>query len=341
MRQIVYLAMLLALLPCAGCRNRNDTVKPGIALTYANDKQTDGAGAQLQRIYGIYAVAKYLHLPYVHSPLKELGYQGLTALEKNSISSHAQDRWNQVFRLPSDIELPDDAVSIYVLSPKLEDLDRLKAEAEKKHQFYLVRMLYPYDITEKNTEIYRPLKDVSPFKPEPSKVFRIAIHVRRGDEFVIESSRMLPNSYYIAATMKMVDALKQLDIPFVCELYTELPTKAFLVTPQQHGLQGQISKPVLVDPKMSHIEEFDVIPNLHKEINTDPIEALRGMATADALIISRSSFSYFAALFSRGIIIYFPFWHHPLKEWLTSDINGNLPSDQLVERLKEWKHDHS
>ena len=64
------------------------------------------------------------------------------------------------------------------------------------------------------------------------------------------------------------------------------------------------------------------------------------MATADALIISRSSFSYFAALFSRGIIIYFAFWHHPLKEWLTSDINGNLPSDQLVERLKEWKRDH-
>ena len=27
---------------------------------------------------------------------------------------------------------------------------------------------------------------------------------------------MLPNSYYVASTLKIVNALKQLDIPFVC-----------------------------------------------------------------------------------------------------------------------------
>ena len=316
-------------------------MKPGIALTYANDKQMDGAGSQLQRVYGIYAVARFLHLPYVHSPLKEVGYQGLAALEKNVSSPHMQDQWNRVFNIRSDIELPKNAITKYILSPKIEDLRRLRSEAEKANEFYLVRMLYPYDITESNTEMYRCLKDISPFKPVRSGIFRIAIHVRRGEEFAVESSRMLPNSYYITSTMEIVAALKQLGIPFVCELYTEVPKQAFVVTPQHHGMEGLLSKPVLIDPKMNHLEDFDVIPNLRKEINTDPIDAFKGMATADALIISRSSFSYLAALFSRGIVIYLPFWHHPLKEWLISDRDGNISAQQLIEQLKVWKRSHS
>src|SRR5208282_75665 len=131
--------------------------------------------------------------------------------------------------------------------------------------------------------------------------------------------------------------LKKLGIPFVCELYTEVPSKAFVVTPQSHGINGRISHPVVIDPKMYRLEDFDVIPNLRKRINLDPIESLKGMATADALIISRSSFSYFAALFNKGIVIYYPFWHQPLKEWLISDINGNISSEQILEQLESWK----
>src|SRR6185437_13235488 len=124
---------------------------------------------------------------------------------------------------------------------------------------------------------------------------------------------------------------------FVCELYTEVASKAFMITPQTHGLEGLVSRPAFIDPKMNRIEDFDVLPNLHKYINTDPIETMKGMATADALIISRSSFSYFAALFSNGMVIYFPFWHQPLKDWVISDINGNLSSEQLLRQLKSWK----
>ncbi len=342
MRKVVCLALALALVQCASCRkiDNSKAVKPGIALTYANDVQMDGAGAQLQRVYGIYAVARYFHLPYVHSPLKQIGYQGLAALEKNAGSPHMQDKWNQVFTLPSDIKLPENTIPRYLSSPKVEDLERLRSAAEKEHKFYLLRMLYPYDITEKNTEIYRCLKEISPFHAERSNTFRIAIHVRRGEEFVVDSQRMLPNSYYVSSTMRIVEALKQLGIPFVCELYTEVPSKAFVVTPQHHGIEGRISQPVLIDPKMNRIEDFDVIPNLSKRINTDPIEALKGMATADALIISRSSFSYLAALFNKGIVIYFPFWHHPLKEWLISDLSGNISSEQILQQLKSWKRDH-
>jgi hypothetical protein len=339
MRKVVCLTLTLILVQLTSCHQAGNppVVKPGIALTYANDKATDGAGAQLQRVYGIYALSRYFHVPYVHSPLKEIGYQGLAALEKNAGDPHLQDRYNRIFKIPSDIELPANAVPKYVESPTVGDIERLKSEAEKENKFYLVRILFPYAITDKNPEIYRPIKQISPFHTESSNIFRIAIHVRRGEEFAVDSQRMLPNSYYVAATMRIVKDLQQLGIPFVCELYTEVPTKAFVVTGQSHGINGRISHPVVIDPKMNRIEDFDVIPNLHKCINLDAIETLKGMATADALIISRSSYSYFAALFSKGIVIYFPFWHQPLHEWLVSDISGNLPSEELLQELQSWK----
>jgi len=224
-----------------------------------------------------------------------------------------------------------------VNSPTVEDIERLKSEAGKEHRFYLVKILMPFSITDQNPEIYRCLKEISPFQSARSETFRIAIHVRRGEQFAVASERMLPNSYYVSSTMRIVEALKKLGIPFVCELYTEVPSKAFVVTPQHHGINGRISHPVLIDPKMNRIEDFDVIPNLRKRINLDPIETLKGMATADALIISRASFSYLAALFSKGMVIYFPFWHQPLKEWLISDISGNISSEEILKQLKSWK----
>src|SRR5271170_2871330 len=114
MRNLVYLALALALVQSTSCGKTDNSkavnskaVKPGIALTYANDVQMDGAGAQLQRVYGIYALSRYFKVPYVYSPLKEIGYQGLAALERNAGSPDLQDKYNRVFTIPSDLELPE------------------------------------------------------------------------------------------------------------------------------------------------------------------------------------------------------------------------------------------
>ena len=137
MRKLVYLALTLVFVLCvSGPKTvQSETVKSGIALTYDNDKLKDGAGAQLQRVYGIYALSRYFHVPYVHTPLKEVGYQGLAALEKNAVSSHMTDRWNRVFTIPSDLKLPEDVISWYLEAPKVGDIERLKNEAEKRTNF--------------------------------------------------------------------------------------------------------------------------------------------------------------------------------------------------------------
>lgn len=79
---------------------------PNVALTYANDVIMDGAGAQLHRIYTIYALSRHLGVSYFHSPLFELRYQGLAALEKNERDAKIVERYNSLFTLPSDVVVP-------------------------------------------------------------------------------------------------------------------------------------------------------------------------------------------------------------------------------------------
>ena len=309
----------------------------GVALTYANDRQMDGAGAQLQRIYGIYAISRFCNLPYVHSPLLRIGYQGLAALESNSSSSELEARYNRVFDIPSDIELPAKRTIHETIHSDPDIFKRLDIYAKRSGEFTLVRILFPYSMTDRNPAIYHYVKAVSPFQRDRSEVFRLALHVRRGEEIVVDSERMLPNSYYVSCALNFIKGLKALDIPFVCELYTEVASKPFVVTPQHHGIEGRIRGNVTIDPQVNRLEDFDIIPNLVRFINGDPIDTLQRMATADAVVLSRSSYSYVAAILNaNGIVVYLPFWHSPLQEWLTSDASGIVPHTDLIARLKNW-----
>jgi hypothetical protein len=308
-----------------------------IALTYANDKLEDGAGAQLQRIYGIYALARYLDLPYIHSPIRSLGYQGLAALEANSPVADLHLAYNRVFSIPPDVALPEDAVVHEMRDVNIEALDKLIAAQRDPDRFQVLRILFPYGVTDRIPEIYRWVQPICPFQKQASEVFRIAIHVRRGEHIAISSKRMLPNSYFVAVAMQLTTILAKLGEPFACELFTEVPSKSFVVTPDHHGIKGRIARPITVDPSMNHLEDFDSIPNLSRSVNLDPIETLRRMSTADALIMSRSSFSYLAALFNAdGIVIYHPFWHSPLADWVICNA-AIIPEDAVIEGVIRWR----
>jgi hypothetical protein len=311
---------------------------PHVAVTYANDKMQDGAGAQLQRMYGIYALSRALGVAYVHSPIEHLGYHGLLALENNAPSSGLLAECNRVFHIPSDIELPETRVIHEMQDADAGAIEAIKHAGSDGTNFHLIRICLPYPVTDRDPEAYRCVKALSPFPYRGSEVFRLAIHVRRGEQYALGSDRMLPNSYYVSCALRFQAILKSLGVPFVCELYTEVATKQFEVTPQHHGISGRISHNVAYGPDMNHLEDFDAVPNLERYINTDPVETLGRMATADALILSRSSYSYVAALLSQnGIVVYYPFWHSAMKEWLISGSDGALPEGELAERLEPWK----
>jgi len=311
-----------------------------LAITYDNQGHQDGAGAQLQRIYGIYALSRFLKVYYIHTPLSYIDYQGISSLESNSFDHEIAYRYNQIFSIPSDIICPKEFVEINVNNISLSKLIDLKLTAKKNQNFTLVKIRYPYDISDNYPQCYEILKSITPFKflDNNSSIIRIAVHVRRGDLTFIKqyNKRILPNDYYIRVMQQLSQILTELNLQYQFELYTELPTKTFTISPEQKGISAPITESIVVDPNVSKIEEFDVIPNLKKFINTDAMETMERMAVAHVVVISHSSFSYLPSLLNqKGVIIYHQFQHSPLEDWIIADDNGNFSAERFTDKFRK------
>ena len=72
-----------------------------VAVTY-DQNAADGVGAQLQRIYGLYALSRALDIKYVHTPLGRVDYQGLMPMLTGRTDPDFVTRYNAFFSLPSD-----------------------------------------------------------------------------------------------------------------------------------------------------------------------------------------------------------------------------------------------
>ena len=305
-------------------------------MTYHNDVMTDGVGAQLQRIYGIYAVSRLLGAYYLHSPLSRVDYQGLSALEKNVNDPEFHRVFNSLFWIDSDAPPTDDFHTIEVADLTMEILDTLATVSETTGgdgRMVLLKVMLPYGIADRLPNCYNVCKEISPFASSPSQgnPLRVAIHVRRGELLAVESHRMLPNAYFVNVAQQVARVLGSLEIDYRMEVHTEAPTREFVVTPGHHAVKSLITVPVVVRPEMSQLDEFDVLPDLKLFINEMAIDCIRKLATADILIMSRSSFSYLGAILNRsGIVLYHPFWHSAPSSWIPVAPSGDF--DQLVLR---------
>lgn len=138
------------------------------------------------------------------------------------------------------------------------------------------------------------------------KAYNIALHVRRGDimERINEansniSMRFQGNEYFLQALSTALNYLKDKE-NIQIYLFSQGEEKDF--------------------------SEFAEIDNLHFCLDMGAQESFLHMAYADALITSKSSFSYKPALLNRGIkFCPADFWHgYPnKKDWILLDENGN------------------
>jgi hypothetical protein len=319
-------------------RGNEETVST-LVLTYDNEAIPDGVGAQLQRIYGTYAISRLLDVSYLHSPLAEVGYQGLSALEANAADPDFHRLFNEVFTLPSDV---DPSASAVAAMPTLRLPNISMGVANELIAWSggrgagrptLVRLATPHGIADQFPDSYGACTQQSPF-PAPARggrPLRVALHVRRGEQVVLRSDRMLPNSYYIGVARRVADALETAGLEYEIELWTEVPTSDFVAGPQHHGINGRISEPFAARAEMYGLAEFDELPNLVHRLNGRAIDCLEGLATADVFVMSRSSFSYVAAILNRsGVVLYHPFWHSGMSAWIDVDPDGAFDPSRLL-----------
>ena len=58
-------------------------------------------------------------------------------------------------------------------------------------------------------------------------------------------------------------------------------------------------------------KQFPVVFHLDEDV----FDTFNSLVFADVLVLSKSSFSYVAALLSDAVVVYTPFWHPPRKHW--------------------------
>jgi hypothetical protein len=308
-----------------------------IALTYDNTGLTDGMGAQLQRIYGIYSVSRLIGSSYVHSPVARVDYQGLSSLEDNAYDPGFVDDLNRTFLIDSDISSVENFREVRLRDISMATIDELVTTFHRDSaggKPLLVRLLFPYGISDHFPDCYEICKELSPFvAPAPiGRPFRVAVHVRRGDLFAVQSHRMLPNSYYLRVAHAVARGLEEQQFGYQIELWTEVP-QGRLEIGADH--LGQGNAPLVVTPEMCRLDEFSELPNLVMCINGSPIECMRQLATADVLVMSRSSFSYVAGILNKnGIALYHPFWHGAPSSWIAVGPDGDFDEVRFAEAVK-------
>ena len=135
--------------------------------------------------------------------------------------------------------------------------------------------------------------------------FNIAVHIRRGD--IVQNlneqnnnitMRFQDNAYFINALKMALDYCKD---------------------------KGNIHIYLFSQGTESEFLEFKEFQNVHFCLDRGAQESFLHMVYADALITSKSSFSYKPALLNRGIkFVPKDFWHgyHQNKNWIFLDDKG-------------------
>lgn len=96
---------------------------------------------------------------------------------------------------------------------------------------------------------------------------------------------------------------------------------------------------VIIYTSAKSFEDLNEFKNRGYEVNTGTSlkDTWKEFVTADVFIMSRSDFSMVPAMVAKGIVVYTPFWHHPLRLWKRASKSIMKKTDEETVRLQETK----
>ena len=274
-------------------RLRKREIPAPTALTCAGKK--DGAGAQIHAAISTIASCRALGLSYAHTPLSKVAH--------TSSDGEISD-WERFLSLSdfADTELDPNLprIDLYeYLSEPGSAPERFVAVVENMH-FYMNRFPHFYEPlcqrlrSNARLEVKRNLND----RPI------VSLHVRRGDVNAANANRYTPNEFIVSLVNDLSSRLPILqNRPWDFQLYS----------------QGDES---------DFVDLISNFPDICLMLDTPPIDAIRGLANADVMIMAKSSFSYVAALLCASNVVYEPFWHAPQRDWITITASNGIPKQR-------------
>lgn len=299
-----------------------------IYISYDGDLIQDGVGAQVQRIMAISGLAGFFGANYEHREIVD-------------ITTHPMDPFQSPAQRLEFVQHLNSLISPtvrFVVMPKSSEIARIPVL--KLTNFILLVLksfLLKKSIHILTTECYG-IVDAFPSIYNYHRLFlsidfrsgatnnhgEVCVHYRRGVGGMAvyhnqRSPRELPLEYYLNVlrhikVKEQVNSLKILtDSPLVDTVY-KVGSDQVSLWENTPGYENES----LHIKGMDIPEDFRLL-NLDLEVivGGDPIESLAILQNAGILVMSKSSFSYVAALLNEGGQIYFPagFWHPKLKGW--------------------------
>ncbi|TSA47411.1 MAG: hypothetical protein D4R50_03100 [Actinomycetales bacterium] len=304
-----------------------------LTLTYDSASAYDGTGAQLQRIFGIYAISKLFRIKYRHTGIKTLLIHALDSFQSDTELYEYLKRVNSEFALPSSNYSQNEKEVIYKINRlTISKLARFVLQSFLRNQNILLEILNPYGIVEKFPKSYFHVRKYFGSYPNRENLLgekSIVMHIRGGSGGGVapgeSSPRVLPNSYYLGILERIIREFCHESDAIKLVILTDTPKEDIIYRPILSQLELWIKTK---DPRLSEgvstikgesFSEFhfDILDKFTIVHGGDPIVALERMRTADFLVMSRSSFSYVGAVLNTYGTVFYPpsFWHKPIPEW--------------------------
>ena len=303
-------------------------LKPNLILTYDNAVKPDGVGAQVQRILALRSMASNLGLNYFHTEIDSVAVHPLDPYQTQPELKDFVTELNRTFNIESTVDLDLSKIKdISIRSLTFTNLIVLTLKSVVYKEAILIRCLEPYAVCDHDSNIYKGVREFLPnFKPIEQTAFTLGIHYRRGvGGMAVQQgesvSRELKPQYLIGIANKLTQS--RLPSETKIRLYTDAPKDDLQYAPPKVQADLWSNSPRFEQGIMSVIgadpdilfNDLLVTPQVIR--GGDPLVAIRELAGLNALIMSRSSFSYLGAILNNRGKIYFPksFWHRPMAGW--------------------------
>jgi hypothetical protein len=272
----------------------------------------DGVGAQALAVMSTILFARSTGIKYVHTPFQKISHN-------SNGTPHWEEEWEEFFQLGND-ELNTDQDRDWGLERvPVQSLLEIRNGTGKRlfavkhcHEF---ANLFPDRYAEILEDVRRRYslssKQRFPLHQDAARL-NVAVHVRRGDVTARgpHASRFTSNEF-VASVVKEV----------LCAAHSKMTPAVHLYS------EGDASEfgPLLDLGATLHLGEC-AFATFHNLVN------------ADVLVMSKSTFSYTAALLSIGVKIFESFKsprfaHAPLRQWIVAQADGRLDKRLLVGEL--------
>lgn len=269
----------------------------GVKITCSG--RADGIGMQALTRMSAISFAKAFGATYVHSPFTEIDHA-------DGDPEEWVKRWEQFFSFGKGEELLTDRHSVVDYADYLSGKKKLTENSVLRFQqcWYFTRH-YPNSFLDVRDRFRKKMG----LKEHSGNTLSVAVHIRRGDVGQGKNSlRFTPNS-------KILQTLKCLN---------EGAAQA----------NAKLSIAVFSQGSEDDFREFAELGcTLH--LDTDALDTLRGLIESDILVMSKSSFSYVAALYNDGVVIYEPTFNPPLDSWLIKAPDGSVDPGAVADQIRK------